>query len=115
MQAEQWILFGKLLKLHLFIALLGVIQSQQADAGEENDHAKARPDNQITGWPVANQFIRRPVVRIGDIIIGPEGDTRPGCPEEEGVHLLHSGDIFDGVDRDSIGFPLNVPFRGIHK
>ena len=89
---------------HLVAVVDRVVPAQQADAGDQEQHAEHRPDQQVRRRGVAHQLVMRPVGRIGDRLPRALGDRGPGRPPEEPGHQAPVFGVRHGVVAHRVGF-----------
>ena len=89
---------GRQLDGRFFLAVVHrVVPAQQRDAGNQEQHAEHRPQEQARRRRVAHQRLVRPVVGVGDVLARALGGGRPGRPPVEGRHRAAVAGVGDGV------------------
>ena len=75
---------------------------QQADATEQRDQRKHRPDDHVGGGLVVHTRLGRPVVGVAVVVARPLGGARPRRPAEEGGQGAQVVAIGDRVGPQSV-------------
>ena len=88
---------------YLVFLRLSIVVDEDTDAGQQHQHAEARPEVERRGSDIADRGVVRPVVGIADIRTWAVGDADPRSPSEEGAHLLHLAGIFDALSAQGVG------------
>ena len=79
----------------VIVLVEGAPPDDRPDAGEQEQHARHRPEDVRARRTVADQRLVRPVVGVGDLHPRPIGRAGPARPEEEMCERLESRRIAD--------------------